>query len=424
MIDYETLLHKEVIPALGCTEPIAVAYAAAWARKTMGCEVERIEVYGSRNILKNAMNVGIPGSDLSGLPIAAALGALAGRTDIGLEVLRDVTDKHVKRGKEMVEAGNIIVRQKKDVEPVYIEVRVFGAVHSASAVIQRSHTRLTDLVCDGMIVHHEHLEPATANVDEYNEMTVSNVWQFCMDVPFERITFLKESSAMNMAAAQEGIRGGYGMSVGHNLLLYAGQAGGIMGSDIGSSAVALTAAACDARMAGASVPVMSVAGSGNQGLVCIIPVTVIAQRNNVSEERMLRALALSILITIRIKRGIGRLSALCGCGIAAAVGASCGVLYVLGGSKQQVQYAIKNMVANLTGMVCDGAKSGCAVKVATSVSAAIQSAVLAINNAFVPDMDGIVDKDVEQTIENLGSVGRQGMAQTDQLILDMMTRKA
>ncbi len=421
-MDYEALMHKEVLPALGCTEPVAVAYAAAWARKTLGCAVERLEVLGSRNILKNAMSVGIPGSDMAGLPIAAALGALAGRTDVGLEVLCDVAPEDVAAGKRMIDEGRIAVRQKQDVEPLYIEVRAYGEGHNATAVIRRTHTHITDLACDGMVIKHEELEAPGAAKGDYAGMSVHDIWQFCETAPLEKLRFLKAGIEMNLAVAQEGLPGGYGMSVGYNIAS-AGKANGILGSDIGTCAVATTAAACDARMAGAKLPVMSVAGSGNQGLVCLLPVAVFAQKSGVGEERLLRAAALSVLMTVHIKRGIGRLSALCGCGIAAAVGASCGILYVLGGNEKQVEYAVKNMVANITGMVCDGAKSGCAVKVATAVSAAVQCAVLAINNVYAPDIDGIVDSDVEKTIENLGSVGRDGMAQTDQLILDLMTSK-
>ena len=422
MIDYEGLLHKEVLPALGCTEPVAVAYAAAWARKALGCDVERIEVLGSRNILKNAMSVGIPGSNMAGLPIAAALGALAGRTDVGLQVLCDVSKEDEAAGRRMIAENRITVSQKLDVESLYIEVRVFGQGHSATAVIRRTHTQVTDLMRDGTVIRHEELEEPGAASDENADMSVQGIWRFCTTVPVEKLRFLQEGVQMNLAAAREGLQGGYGMSVGHNIACV-GTTSNILGSDIGTCAVATTAAACDARMAGASVPVMSVAGSGNQGLVCMLPVAVFAQKSNVEEERMLRAVALSALVTIHIKRGIGRLSALCGCGIAAAVGASCGILYVLGGNEKQVQYTIKNMVANITGMVCDGAKSGCAVKVATAVSAAVQCAILAMNNVHAPDIDGIVDSDVEKTIQNLGSVGRDGMAQTDQLILDLMTSK-
>ncbi len=422
MTDYDALLHKEVLPALGCTEPVAVAYAAAWAKKTLGANVERMEVLGSRNILKNAMSVGIPGSDMAGLPIAAALGALCGRTDVGLEVLRDVTKEHEAEGRRLIEEGRITVKQKQDAEPLYIEVRVFGEGHSATAIIRRSHTQVTDLILDDKVLKHEELsEPGQAK-GEAADTSVHGIWRFITTVPLDKLEFLQAGIDMNLAAARKGLQGGYGMSVGHNIAC-TGTSSNILGSDMGTCAVATTAAACDARMAGASVPVMSVAGSGNQGLVCMLPVTVFAQKSSAGEEKLLRAVALSCLITIHIKRGIGRLSALCGCGIAAAVGASCGILYVLGGNEKQIQYAIKNMVANITGMVCDGAKAGCAVKVATAVSAAVQCAVLAMNNVYVPDIDGIVDSDVEKTIDNLGSVGRDGMAQADQLILDLMTNK-
>ena len=422
-MNYEEILHREVMPALGCTEPIAVAYAAAWARKTLGQPVERMEVNASRNILKNAMSVGIPGTDMAGLPIAAALGAIGGRTDVGLEVLGSITPEQAAQGMDMVRAGKIVVSQKQGVEALYIEVVVSGGGHSAEAIIRRTHTHVTDLLCDGTVIKHDELEELSAHGGESDPMTVHEIFQFCQTVPAEKLSFLREGIELNMAAAKEGLDGRYGLSVGHNIAA-TGASSNLMGSDIGTCAVATTAAACEARMAGAKVPVMSVAGSGNQGLVCTLPVVIFAQKCDVGQERLLRAVALSDLVTIHIRRGIGRLSPLCGCGIAAAVGASCGILSVLGGNEQQMNYAIKNMVANVTGMVCDGAKSGCAVKVATAVSAAVQCAVLAINNAHVPSIDGIVDSDVEQTIRNLGSIGRDGMAQTDQVILDMMTSKA
>ncbi len=425
MTDYAGILRREVAPALGCTEPIAVSYAAAWAAKALDAPVEKIEVLGSRNILKNAMSVGIPGSDMAGLPIAAALGALGGRTDIGLEVLRDVTAAHVERGKRMIAGGQVAVRQKANCEPLYVEVRVEGGGHTATAIIQRTHTNLTDLTRDGEVLRHEALAEAapSAPTGAKREMTVHGIWAYCTEADAAELAFLEEGVRMNQRAAETGLKGGYGMSVGHNIAI-TGASSNVVGTDMGTCAVATTAAACDARMAGAPVPVMSLAGSGNQGLVATLPVAVFAQKLSCEREKLLRAVALSDLITVRIKEGIGRLSALCGCGIAAAVGASCGILYLLGGDENQMQYAIKNMVANITGMVCDGAKSGCAVKVATAVSAAVQCAVLAKNNVSAPSIDGIVDSDVEKTIENLGSVGRDGMAQADQVILDMMTAKA
>ncbi|MEG0742397.1 MAG: L-serine ammonia-lyase, iron-sulfur-dependent, subunit alpha [Clostridia bacterium] len=421
MIDYEALLHREVAPALGCTEPIAVAYTAAWAAKTLGAPVEKIHVLGSRNILKNAMSVGIPGSGMAGLPIAAALGALGGDVERGLEVLDGITQEQVAQGKQMIANGQITVAQKTNVEALYIEVTVSGGEHSATAIVRQKHTQLTELSRDGVVLLHQDVAATEKAADTLEGMTVQDIFQFCKTVPVESISFLMDGVQMNLRVGEEGLHGGYGMSVGHNLA--SGLNSQLLGSDIGSIAVATTAAACDARMAGAPLPVMSVAGSGNQGVVCTVPVAVFAQKSHASDELLLRAIALSDLITIHLKRGIGRLSALCGCGIAAAVGASCGILLILGGSERQIEYTIKNMAANITGMVCDGAKSGCAVKVATAVSAAVQCAVLAMNNVYTPSIDGIVDRNVEKTIANMGHVGRDGMAQADQVILDMMTAK-
>ncbi len=422
MTDYAQILKNEVKPALGCTEPIAVAYAAACAARALGAQPEEIEVLASRNILKNAMSVGVPGSGMAGIPIAAALGALGGDADAGLEVLHSICEAHVEAGKRMIAEGRIRVSQKSGCESVYVEVRLSGGGHEASAILQRTHTNITDITLDGRTLRHQALAGEGDAPDAQPEMTVAGIWDYCQRAAVDELRFLKAGIDMNLRAAQVGMQGGYGMSVGHNIAA-AGETSGVLGSDMGTCAVATTAAACDARMAGAPVPVMSVAGSGNQGLVCTLPVAVFAQKLGSGEEKLLRATALSDLTTVHIKQGIGRLSALCGCGIAAAVGASCGILYLLGGNEKQVQYTIKNMVANITGMVCDGAKSGCAVKVATAVSAAVQCAVLAMNNVHAPSIDGIVDRDVEKTIDNLGSVGREGMAMADQLILDLMTAK-
>jgi len=421
MMDYVDVLKREVVPALGCTEPIAVAYAAAWAASVLDEKVVKISVLASRNILKNAMSVGLPGCSMTGIPIAAALGALGGRTDIGLEVLRDISEETVKAGSEMVEKGLVSVEQKAQCEPLYVEVTAYGEQHQACAIIARNHNLITDLIRDGKVIRHIELEELSPK-QEAETMRVESIWTYCMQAPLSDIAFLEEGIEMNLTAAKTGIKGGYGMSVGYNIALGENSAS-ILGNDVGMWAVAMTAAACDARMAGASIPVMSVAGSGNQGLVCMLPVAVFAEKLGRNKEQLLRAVALSALITVHMKQGIGRLSALCGCGIAAAVGASCGILFLLNGGKAQMQFAIQNMVANITGMVCDGAKSGCAIKVATAVSAAVQCAVLAVNNVSVPARDGIVDKDVEKTIENLGSVGRNGMFQADQLILDMMTAR-
>lgn len=422
MTDYHALLTGEVIPALGCTEPVAVAYAAAWAARTLARPIERISVLASCNILKNAMGVGIPGTDMAGLPIAAALGALGGESEAGLEVLSGCGAKECVRAKAFVAEGRVTVGQKQTSEALYVEVCVWGDGHSAAAVIQRRHTLLTEVRLDDSVVLQSELE-AQGEAGKGPDISVGGIWDYITQAPEEEFSFLMEGVAMNLRAAEEGLKGGYGMAVGYSIAKSC-RHGEVFDSSIGSRAVATTAAACDARMAGATVPVMSVAGSGNQGLVCTVPVAIFAQSLKVKNEMMLRALALADLITIHIKHGIGRLSALCGCGIAAAVGASCGITYLLGGELAQIRFCIQNMIANITGMVCDGAKSGCAVKVATAVSAAVQCAVLASDNIQAQAIDGIVEQDVEKSIANLGIIGREGMAAADQVILDMMVKKA
>ena len=422
MMDYEAMLRRENVPALGCTEPIACAYAAAWAASVLPCKPDRIEVEGSRNMLKNAMSVGIPGSDMVGLPIAAALGAVGGNHLRELEVLAELTPEKIAESREMVLAGKVTVRQKQDVESLYIEVKVTGGGHTATAIVRRYHTQLTDLTLDGRALRHERLpEQGSASAEELG-MSVRGIYEYCTTADTNRLKFLLDGAKLNLRMAEEGLNEKCGINVG-KCLADAAHHKRLFGEDIGSRAVAATAAACDARMAGARLPVMSVAGSGNQGMVCTIPVAVYAEGIQASEEQLIRALAVSELITIHIKSRLGRLSALCGCGIAAAVGTSCGVVLLLGGGEKQIEYAITNMVANITGMICDGAKAGCAMKVATAVSAGIQCAVLVMNDVCVPPIDGIVDSDIEKTIANLGYVGREGMAQTDQVILDLMTGK-
>lgn len=422
MIDYEAMLRRENVPALGCTEPIACAYAASWAASVLKCKPEQIRVEGSRNVLKNAMSVGIPGSDMVGLPIAAALGAVGGNHLRELEVLAELTPEQVAESREMVLAGKVTVSQKQDVESLYIEVTVQGGGHTATAVVRRCHTQLTDLSLDGRSLRHECLPEQSETPEDEMEMSVHDIYEYCMAADTERLKFLLDGVKLNLRMAEEGLTEKCGINVG-KCLADASQKNYLFGEDIGSKAVAVTAAACDARMAGVRLPVMSVAGSGNQGMVCTVPVAVYAKGMNASEEMLIRALAVSELVTIHIKSRLGRLSALCGCGIAAAVGTSCGIVVLLGGGEKQIEFAITNMVANITGMICDGAKAGCAMKVATAVSAGIQCAALAMSGVCVPAIDGIVDSDIEKTIANLGHVGCEGMAQTDQVILNLMTGK-
>lgn len=415
------LIHREVVPAIGCTEPIAVALCTARAVELLGTEPENIEVLLSANILKNAMGVGIPGTGMIGLPIAVALGATVGRSEYGLEVLRDVTPEAVEYGRRMIDAKRITIGLKQDIaEKLYIETTLAAAGHTAKAVIAGGHTTFVYLDRDGEATLDR--RGGTAGEDDGEEvpLTLRKVWDFAMTAPLDEIRFILETRRLNKAAAEQSFTGNYGHSIGRTLRRERELK--IMGDSIFAHIMSYTSAACDARMAGAPIPVMSNSGSGNQGISATLPVVVYAEETQASEEQTIRALTLSHLTAIYIKQSLGRLSALCGC-VVAATGSSCGITYLMGGGYEQMVAAVKNMIANLTGMICDGAKPSCALKVTSGVSTAVISAMMAMDGHCVTPVEGIIEEDVDKCIRNLTSIGREGMNETDRLVLDIMTHK-
>ena len=418
------LIHREVIPAIGCTEPIAVALACAKAAEVLGDRPERVEVYLSANILKNAMGVGIPGTGMVGLPIAIALGSLIGRSAYGLEVLKDLSPEGLAAGKAMVERKCISIALKEQVDKLYIEVVSHRGNEESRVVISHAHTHFSFIARNGEVLYneesgasHEELE-----ADEEIALNFGLVYDFAMQMPLEEIRFILETARVNEAAAKASMEAGcYGHTVSQT---FAGEFGKrFLGDSVYTHMLAMTAAACDARMDGAMIPVMSNSGSGNQGLSATLPVVSFAKDMQSSEEQLIRALMLSHLMVIYIKQSLGRLSALCGC-VVAATGASCGITYLMGGSRQQLTYAIKNMIGNITGMICDGAKPSCALKVSSGVSTAMLSALMAMEQKVVTPVEGIIDEDVDRSIANLTSIGSKGMESTDRLVLDIMTAKA
>ena len=418
------LIHREVIPAIGCTEPIAVALACAKAAEVLGGKPERVEVYLSANILKNAMGVGIPGTGMVGLPIAIALGSLIGRSAYGLEVLKDLSPEGLAEGKAMVERKCITIALKEQVDKLYIEVVSHRGDDESRVVISHAHTHFSFIARNGEVLYneesgasHEELE-----ADEEIALNFGLVYDFAMQMPLEEIRFILEAARVNEAAAKASMEAGcYGHTVSQT---FAGEFGKrFLGDSVYTHMLAMTAAACDARMDGAMIPVMSNSGSGNQGLSSTLPVVSFAKDMQSSEEQLIRALMLSHLMVIYIKQSLGRLSALCGC-VVAATGASCGITYLMGGSRQQLTYAIKNMIGNITGMICDGAKPSCALKVSSGVSTAMLSALMAMEHKVVTPVEGIIDEDVDRSIANLTSIGSKGMEATDRLVLDIMTAKA
>lgn len=415
-----SIIKQEVIPAIGCTEPIAVALCVAKATEILGQKPEHIHVALSANMLKNAMGVGIPGTGMIGLPIAIALGALIGKSAYQLEVLKDCTPESVEAGKQYIEEKRIeVVLNKETTEKLYIEVTCEAADSHATAIITTNHTHFSYIEKDGKVLLKEdggHQEENEHSV----QLSMVKVYEFAMTAPLEEIEFITETERLNAAASAASLQGNYGHALGKTLRGSIEK--DILGDTVFSHMLSSTAAACDARMAGAMIPVMSNSGSGNQGICATMPVVVYAREKNKSHEELVRALTLSHLTVIYIKQNLGRLSALCGC-VVAATGSSCGLTYLMGGNFETICYAVKNMIATLTGMICDGAKPSCALKVTSGINTAVLSALLAIENKTVSSLEGIIAGDVDVCIRNLATIGRDGMTETDKLILDIMLKK-
>ena len=440
------LIKQEVIPAIGCTEPIAVALCVAKATEILGCKPHRIEAHLSANILKNAMGVGIPGTGMIGLPIAIALGALIGKSEYGLEVLKECTPDAVEAGKRMIADEAISIKLKEGItEKLYIEITATAAscatttttgatttaasgattasscTQSATAIIAGGHTNFIYLSHNGEVLLDAPLKSTAEQNGNKTALTLKKVYDFATTAPLEEIEFILEAQRLNKAAAETSFKGRYGHQLGRTLKESTREMS-ILGNNTFSKILSYTTAACDARMAGVMVPVMSNSGSGNQGITATLPITIYAEENNKSREELIRALTLSHLTVIYIKQSLGRLSALCGC-VVAATGSSCGITYLMGGGYNQISFAVQNMIATLTGMVCDGAKPSCSLKIASGVSTSLLSAILAMEEKCVSSVEGIIDNDVDKSILNLTRIGSESMNETDHTVLDIMTHK-
>ena len=386
------LIHQEVVPAIGCTEPIAVALCVAKATETLGTKPEKINVLLSANILKNAMGVGIPGTGMIGLPIAIALGALIGKSEYQLEVLKDSTPDVVEEGKRFIEEKRIHISLKENIEEkLYIEVCCEVGDDKATAVIAGGHTTFIYIERNGEVLFQKQHTASCEKEEECLELTLRKVYDFALNTPLDEISFILETARLNKAAAERSFEGNYGHGLGK--MLRGTYEHKVMGDSVFSHILSYTSGACDARMAGAMIPVMSNSGSGNQGISATLPVLVFAEENDKSEEELIRALMLSHQTVIYIKQSLGRLSALCGC-VVAATGSSCGITWLMGGTY-----------------------------VTTGVSTAVLSAIMAMENRCVTSVEGIIDEDVDQSIRNLTKIGSKGMNETDKLVLEIMTGK-
>lgn len=408
---YLTLLREETLPAIGCTEPVAVALCAAEASACLLKEPYRLHLEVSPYILKNGMHVGIPGTaGLTGLDLACALGSLLPHPEKQMTILGDVSDEKLSKAKAIVQSGSVSVRSADTPYKVWVDVRIDAADgHWARAVIQGTHTHVLLVEKDGQPLRTDRCQESESR--DMPAITLESVYAFATTVSQADLEFLDEIIRVNTRIACEGLARDYGLCVGRHLA---------NSPDAAQQVIAVTAAAADARMSGCQLPVMTNMGSGNQGITASLPVIETAHLLGASHEQLLRALAISELVAMEVKTHIGRLSALCGCSIAAAIGTASAMVFLRGGNFEQIAYAVNMMVGDVTGIICDGAKPGCALKIATAVSAAQRAAVLALSLEHTVQPYGIVSSDVEATIQNLGTLGRDGMGNANDVVLRMM----
>ncbi|MGL5333117.1 MAG: serine dehydratase subunit alpha family protein [Aeromonas veronii] len=421
---YLQIIQQVVKPALGCTEPIAAAYAAAVAVRQLGCEPGRLEVAVSDNLYKNSMGVYVPGTGKIGLAIAAAAGAIGGNADAGLEVLAAIQPAQVDRAQQLIDAGKVQVSRTAAPEFIFCRVTVYGTddkgeEHSAEVTLCGGHTRIVEQRRDGEVTFtaDQSQGGATGSICDGVDISIAVIYEFATQVEFEQIRFILKASELNGKLSAEGMNNPYGLEIGRTMQQNINA--GLIGEDVMNRIVMMTAAASDARMGGATLPAMSNFGSGNQGIAATIPVMVIAERFAASEEQLARALIMSHLGAIYIKSHYPPLSAFCGNTVTSAA-ASMAMVYLAGGSFEQSCFAIQNVLSDSAGMVCDGAKASCAMKVSTSSGAAVRGFLMALNSHSVSGQ-GIVAGNVDQTIRNVGQMVKEGMSATDSTIIDIMS---
>ena len=415
-------IKHEVVPALGCTEPISLALASAIAARHLGATPERIDAKVSANLMKNGMGVTVPGTGMVGLPIAAAVGALGGDPDGGLEVLRNLTPEIVKAGKQMLADQKVDVAIIEATPILYAESRVSKGANWVRVCIADAHTRVVLVEKNGETVFKA--ERSAANETEPYSLegaTAHDVYDFATTAPFADIAFILDAAKLNTRLSQEGMTGHYGLHIGTTLNRQIAR--GLLSDDLQTRILVRSSAASDARMGGATLPAMSNSGSGNQGIAATVPVVVVAEHINADEESLARALMLSHLMAVYIHSKLPKLSALCAV-TTAAMGAAAGMAWLLRGGYSAASMAICSMIGDVAGMICDGASNSCAMKVSTSVTAAYKSVLMALDNSRVTGNEGIVEDSVDASIANLCALACGSMVQTDRQILEIMINKA
>lgn len=421
--EFTSIINKEVAPALGCTEPVSVALASAIARQKLAGEIKAVAAYVSPNLMKNGMGVGVPGTGMVGLPIAAAVGAIAGEPEAGLEVLKNITTADVSQAKALLESGSVSVELADVNNIIYAKVVVSDGEHRVAVTIADSHTRVVCIEEDGLTtfietgVNSAVREPKNSVMQQAG---ASDIYDFALHAPLEQIAFIEQAYQLNDELSREGLEHKYGLQIGVTFKRNVER--GFMAAGLMTDILCRTSAASDARMDGAMKPAMSNSGSGNQGIAATMPVVVVAEHVKADRETMIRALMLSHLMAVYIKSHQNKLSALCGA-TTASMGAVAGMTWLMGGNFRQVSDAICSMIGDIAGIICDGAKTSCAMKVSSSASAAFKAALMALDGIRVTGNEGIVADDVDASIRNLSALANGAMTQTDVQILDIMVSK-
>lgn len=419
------LLRKEVKSAVGCNEPRMVALACAKAREVLGQEPEQVKAKLSGHIIKYAMGVGIPGAEgMVGIPAAIALGTLSGKSELGLELLKDITPEDCEKAKKFVADKRWTVMQARNTfEIVYAEVKAIAGEHQAKVIIAKTYDNIVYIKKDNEVLLDERCTLATEHDRNHeSDLTIEKIYEFATKCPLDELQFLLTGAHMNKKVAEMAFVDGtnYGLNLGKMLMGEFEER--MVGQNAMPRVVCYTCAACDVRMSGVPVPLSTNSGSGNQGIAITLPILIFAEETQCTESKTMRALAMGNLVNIYIRQLLGKLSAHCSC-VLAATGAACGITYLMGGGYEQITYAVKNQIAGTTGMICDGCKPSCVLKLSSAVSSAFQSAMMAMEGIHVASTDGIIEDDVDKCIDNLASIGRDAMLEVDNVVLNIMTDK-
>jgi L-cysteine desulfidase len=417
--DYLQILREELVPALGCTEPISLAFGAAKARKILGELPQRVFIECSQNIIKNVKGVVVPNTNgMRGIEAAIAIGLVGGNSDQGLEVLDSITEKQILETKEYIANHTIVVTSLRSTEKLHYILHAYTASHTVLIEVSQSHIHVVRIELDGELVHKQEclIDKKSGEETLFYQLTIKNILSFCEDVDVKELEpIIEPQIRLNSAICQEGLQNHWGASVGRNVMQY-------QYSDIINRAKAITAAGSDARMSGCVMPVIINSGSGNQGLTASIPVIEFVRTRTYGYERLIRALAISNLVAIRQKVKMGRLSAFCGV-VGAATGSGAAITWLAGGTRSQIEETISNTLATISGMICDGAKPSCAAKISVAVEAAFLGHILAMEHERFEAGDGLVGDSVEKTIDNIGTLVSEGMKYTDEVIVSLMVDK-